>query len=269
MVTISRSLWLLRDKLCFFTTEKDIKRLVSELAWNELLRIQHSPVDLSHHKRMLYKGVLRILCIDLTKDIDQIFREMKKITRREIRRAEDMSDDIEVRVNDERAKEDFLIIYNSFVKQKGHTHQLSRKRYKEILNNGDVFVLYFKGQPYAASLDITDYSSKRAYGYFLGSKRLNNEEDAKFSSYLIRYLYWYEIQTYKNKGFHIYDFGGGGGTGPGNWFKQSFGGSVIEEYAYVFAGSIVTYLFSKAAMKSWKLIHKIRALSNHLKINIL
>jgi len=266
LVTISRSWWLLKDKLSFFASENEIKQLVSELSWNEVVRIRHTSVDISRHNKMVHKGVLRTWCIDLSKDIEQIFREMKKITRREIRRAEDMLSDIEVRMNDETAQKDFFMVYNQFAKQKGHTHQLSQNRYRDYLKIGDVFVLYFKGQPYAASLDMIDYASKRVYGVFLGSNRLNNQEDDKFSSYLNRYLYWYEIQTYKNKGFKIYDFGGGGWqTGSRSWFKQSFGGSALEEYYYVFAGSRITNLLSKVVIQVMKSITQIRNLSRLIK----
>lgn len=262
MVIISRSLWPIRDKVSFFASEEEMQRLINELSWNDVLRFRHTHVNLSHHNRLIYKEEMKILYIDLTKDIEQIFREMKKVTRREIRRAEDMLADIEVRVNDNRAKNDFFSVYNSFIKQKGHTHQLSQNRYNDYLNVGDVFVLYFKGKPFAASLDMADYSTQRAYGVFLGSNRLTDHEDVKYSSYLIRYLYWYEIKMYKEKGFKIYDFGGGGEeSGSRSWFKQSFGGNIMEEYSYMFAGSLPVCLLGKATMISLKSINKIRSMS--------
>lgn len=264
VIVISRSWPLFREKLSYFTTENEIQKLVSELSWNEILRIRHTAVDISRMNKMIYKGVLRTWYIDLNKDLEQIFQEMKKITRREIRRAEDMLADIEVRVNDDRAQKDFRAVYNNFVKQKGHTYKLSLNRYKQYLNVGDIFVLYYKGQPYAASLDMPDYTTKRVYGVFLGSNRLNNPENNKIASYLNRYLYWYEIRTYKDKGFEVYDFGGGGEQkGSRSWFKQSFGGSVMEEYQYVFAGAMITYLLGKTVMKGMNLINKLRLLSNN------
>lgn len=265
MVIVSRSWWLLKEKLSFFATENEIRELVGELSWNEVARIRYTPADISRHEKMVYKGTLSTWCIDLTKDIDQIFREMKKTTRREIRRVEEMLDDIKIYMNGETARKDFFTIYNNFVKQRGHTYRLSLSRYKQYLEVGDVFVLYFKGKPYAASLDMPDYATKRVYGVFLGSNRLVNDEDQQYSSYLNRYLYWHEMQTYKEKGFEIYDFGGGGEQiGSRSWFKKSFGGSALKEHHYVFAGSVVTYILGKAVMNSLNLINKIRTMSNNL-----
>lgn len=258
MVTIVAKRGLFKERLSYFATEKEIQLLVSELSWNEIIRFRHISFDIPHSKRMVYKGILTTWCIDLTKDIEQIFREMNKTTRREIRRAEDILSDIKIRMNDDTAQKDFFILYNNFVKQKGHTYQLSLNRYNEYLKVSDVFVLYFKGKPFAASLDMPDYSTKRVYGLFLGSARFNNQEDAKISSFLNRYMYWHEIQTYKAKGFEIYDFGGIAETGSRAWFKKSFGGSLFEEYYYIFAGSMITYLLGKASLRSLNLIMKIR-----------
>jgi len=47
----------------------------------------------------------------------------------------------------ERANEDFLGLYNAFVKWKGCTHPMSRRRYRNYCAVSDVFVAYLDGEP--------------------------------------------------------------------------------------------------------------------------
>ena len=52
------------------------------------------------------------------------------------------------------------------------------------------------------------------------------------------FLHWYEMECYQKEGFGIYDLGGINPVDdPGvNRFKVQFGGALLRDYNYLFAG---------------------------------
>ena len=240
MITIKRKHWLFNDRLIFFASESELQRLIQNLSSNDFLRGQTTTTDLSKDiPALIHRETIRILCIDLTKDIEDILREMHPTsTRYRIRKAEKMDDNIQIRTNDIVARKDFFNIYNSFLKSKGHTFILSEKRFKEYLKFADVFVLYFDERPICGRLNICDDSVKRVRGVFAVSTHSNHREDAKLSGILNRYLTWHEFKTYKAKGMELYDFGRIDQKDSLTQYKRSFGGFPVEGYSYIFAGAL-------------------------------
>ncbi|MFN3302028.1 MAG: hypothetical protein ACK413_03320 [Patescibacteria group bacterium] len=154
----------------------------------------------------------------------------------EINKAEKMKDRISIKINEN--IEDFLNLYNRFVKLKKHTNPISLRILKEYLRFSDIFLLYFDGKPRVGHLFLRDENIKRVRLLFSATTRLESENEARLSGMLNRYLHWIEIQYFKNLGFKIFDWGGAG-TGKEveniTKFKMSFGGIKVNERNYIFA----------------------------------
>ena len=108
--------------------------------------------------------------------------------------------------------------------------------------------MYFNERPVCGHLLLPDRAVKRVRLLFSASSRLNSKEDATVVSPLNRYLHWHEFQKYKADGFESYDFGGISPGGSISKFKMSFGGELIEERGYVFAGGPAAWII-KASYK--------------------
>jgi hypothetical protein len=239
MVVVDGRRLIWQDKLVFFPSISESQNLLNGLHHNVILRIRQMSDQLHEHSNLIHSSNFRTSCIDLTKNIGTIYDEMDSMTQRYIRKAEKMRGRWDIRTNAPRSYEDFLQLYNSFVRLKGHTHPLSRRRLQEYLNVADVWVICFDERPIAGRLLVRDDTVKRVRMVLSPTSRLAGEEDARLSGTLNRYLHWYELMTYKDQGMQLYDFGGvGDGSGTIARFKLSFGGFRTQDYSYVFAGSL-------------------------------
>ena len=261
LIIIGRQYLIFNDRLIFFPNESELQKIASKLSCIDFARVRLTTACLSKdYPGLIHREIVRSWCIDLTKDIENVYREMNpKTTRYRIRKAEKMRDNLHVCMNDTSAHKDFFNLYNNFVRTKRHTYMLSEKRFKEYLKFSDVFVIYFKERPICGHLRLRDDSAKRASGVFAVSTRLNTPEDAKLSGILNRYLIWHELQTYKDKGVELYDFGGCPKTGSIAQYKMSFGGFPVEEHCYVLAGSSSLKALGKMGYNSYLWIAKMRA----------
>jgi hypothetical protein len=162
-----------------------------------------------------------------------------KSCRYEIRKAEKMLDKIAVRRNEASVEQDFLHLYRSFVRAKGHAPPLSRRRLREYLRTCDLWMVYFDGQPVCGHLVAFSVGTPRVRLLYSASSRFAGSDNARISGPLNRYLHWVEFQHYQQCGIELYDFGGvGDGTSSIAKFKLSFGGARMHDYSYVFAGTL-------------------------------
>jgi hypothetical protein len=85
---------------------------------------------------------------------------------------------------------------------------------------------------------VRDEEVLRARLAFSASCRPDGPSHAALSGPLNRYLHWYEIRTYQDQRFRLFDFGGiEDRTTPIAKFKLSFGGFELVEHCYVLAGA--------------------------------
>jgi hypothetical protein len=240
MVTIEGRRWLCRYRQMFFATPEQVLEILDSIAPFDLVRVRQSTSFLQSHPTLIHRSIYRTSIIDLTTEISVLYRTLHTLCRRGIRRAENMRESIHIRTNDELAHQHLFDMHNRFVVLKGHTKPLTTRRFRELLPNSDVFVIYFNKRPLCGHLMIRDEGRKRVRLHLSASTRLEGEGEAKLCGSLNRYLHWHELQTYKDTGIDTFDFGGiGDGTSSMASFKLSFGGTCVQEFNYLLGGTLV------------------------------
>ena len=210
MLIIDKSRFFWKDRLAFFPTLPEIISLNHNLSFNTILRIRQTPIELNNSKNLISYEPRITNSIDLTRELGHIYADMHpKSCRYKINRAQRIKDQIQIQRNNPNVYKDFVYVYNMLAKQKGHTYPLSHKYLHQYLNVSDVWVIYHNDRPICGHLIVLDSTLQRAHLCYSASLHLNSKEDAKLSGDLNRYLHWHEIQAYKDRGFKLYDFGGG------------------------------------------------------------
>jgi len=181
------------------------------------------------------------LIIDLTQNLDTIWQNINKDTRKRIKRAQ--RDEVKVRVTDE--YDQFYQIYRSFMQKKrisslfvifglGNTTLETMKKF------GTLFVAEYNEEILGGILFLEDNSNIEAL--LSASKRLEvDKTKASIISNANRLLYWEAIKYAKEKGIKEFDFGGLWSDKEAekdvekkgiNSFKLSFGGEIVTRYSY-------------------------------------
>lgn len=261
MIWLQRKLGIWRDHVLFFPTVEEVNRVRESRNWYDIIRVRQTPVILpDSYAGIVHREKMATWCIDLTQDLDVIYRNMEpKSCRYMIRKAERYSSNVSVQMNGEEVCRDFLHLYNDFVRQKGHTSPLTNRRFAEYRQAGDVRVLYYNGRPICGNLVLRDPTLKRVVNIYSASVRLNNADDAAIAGMFNRYLRWQELQFYKSQGMEIFDFCGisvgGAAVGPKAKYKMSFGGFIEDGFGYVIAGPVSSRAL-KAAYESYVWLRK-------------
>ena len=171
--------------------------------------------------------------IDLTQDLDTIWKKMSKTSaRNSIKRAQ--AKGVEVKVNEKYTE--FQALNHAFRKKKG----LSRDSDKTdaLKHNAALFVAEYDGEMLCGQAYLMDDCTIQ---YTTGaSKRLEVDKDtATLIGNANRLLFWEAILYAKAKGLHEFDLGGYY-TGDRDKeksrisaFKKSFGGDLVERYQYI------------------------------------
>jgi hypothetical protein len=230
------------------------------LRLNEIVYLRQAPAPLNAVNSVAYSRTSETALIDLTRDVDLVFRDMNATTRRQIRKVERLGAQVVVRRNDDVALQDFRTIYNSFVGWKKHTEQLSEARVKALSPIADTFVAYFDGRPLCGHTFVRDQELKRVGLLMAASTRFDNGDAPIFVGSVNRWLHWYEMRLYKSEGMAVYDFGGIGRStiekaGVAR-FKLSFGGRPVTEYNYIVAGKL-----GRAAISLFYALRRLRRLN--------
>jgi Acetyltransferase (GNAT) domain len=212
--------------------------LTNNLRRLDVVRAFHAPPRLSNG------GLVQIArahdaWVDLSKGSEAIYARMRVDNRYQVRRAEKMRNRFEIVMNTEAAQADFLVLYNAFARSKEKLlPPLTPRRFSEYLPHGDVFMLYFEGQPTCGRLVLRDEESHTALMMYSGTRRLEQGADIRTISILNRYLHWHEMKTYQAAGMQEYNFGGVGPQTPSvNDFKMSFGAQLRPTSWYLCAGA--------------------------------
>jgi hypothetical protein len=239
MVTVETARRPFRVTDIFYPRPDEVDGLGENLGLNEIVHIRQALAELPARRFAIRYQTFETLLLDLTRDIDDLFKDANQTGRYLVRKAERVRDRIEVRRNDEIAYKDFVVIYNAFVKAKKHTEQISETRLDALKRLSDVFVAYFEGRPVCGHVMIRDEKLKRVGLLWSASTRLKGEDAPALVASLNRWLHWYEMRLYKSEGFQAYDFGGIGEHTPEiaaiTKFKLSFGGTRVVEHDYMLA----------------------------------
>lgn len=180
--------------------------------------------------------------IDLTQDLDTIWRNMdKKSTRHRIKWAR--REGIKIRKNED--YDQFFQIYRSFIRKKGikslfDVFGVGSTTLETMKKYGTLFVAEYNGEILVGNVYLKDNSNIEAW---LGaSKRLEvDRTKASIISNANRLIEWEAIKYAKEKGMKEFDLGGLWSeedakrdiTKKGiNSFKLSFGGKIDTRYSY-------------------------------------
>ena len=219
----------------------EIRGLGRSLGMNQIIYIRQAPQFFEPEGPVVHHRAFRTSVVDLTRGTDELFEDLKKTTRIQVRRIERLRDKIEVRRNDG-VDSDFLTVYNEFVGVKRHSERLSPRRLLQLKPFTDIFVSYFEGRPLCAHAYIRDEKRKRVGLMLAGSTRFSGVDAPVFVGSINRWLHWYEMRLYKSEGIEIYDLGGTGTSTPQKEaiarFKLSLGGKQVVEHNYMIANPL-------------------------------
>jgi hypothetical protein len=176
--------------------------------------------------------------IDLTQDIDDIWKKIKRQHKRHIHRSEKSG--IEVKVSTK--FEEFHRFYQRYLKQKNYAGPfgLNIISLKFMQDYGTLFIAEYEGEIVGGNVFLHDeenvLSVSIAYQFFEDSPDKNKMVyDANCS------IHWEAMQYFKNLDINNYDFGGM------TYFTRSFGGDVLPQYYYRQFNS----QFKKLLFHSW------------------
>jgi len=182
--------------------------------------------------------------VDLKKTEDELFKAIHPTYRYDIRSAEKKNMSfITILKPDKRNCEDLFKSYNSFAKAKG-VPALKAKSILVLRETGNVCMTKILLNDVEISTHTYLYDKKTVS---LASSFHNiHFTDDKIRSEANKYLHWKDILLFKSMGFEEYDFGGlNQKKFPGiTKFKESFGGTTVENYRFIKTSSIVFYLVS-------------------------
>jgi hypothetical protein len=241
MVTVESKRGPFRVSDIYYPEECEIRSLGRSLRMNQIIYIRQAPQFFEAEGSVVHHQAFRTSLIDLTRGTEELFEDLNRNTRSQVRRIERLGDQIEVRRNDG-VDSDFLSVYNEFVDIKRHSERLSQRRLEQLKPFTDIFVSYFEGRPLCAHAYVRDQNLKRVGLILAGSTRLSGEDAPVFVGSVNRWLHWYEMQLYKSEGIEIYDLGGTGTSTAQKEaiarFKLSLGGKQVVEHNYMIANPL-------------------------------
>jgi len=178
------------------------------------------------------KEVFTTIVIDLTQDLDTIWKKMDRTCKKQIGYAE--KNGVIIRTN--QGYDEFYALNSEFRKAKGLSeYNLDTGFMKK---NGLLFLSEYEGEILGGTYYIND--GKNIRGVLNASKRLEETGEVnKIVGFANRLIIWKTICYAKENGMSIYDMGGyytGKEPDPQkesiNRFKDSFGGQVVSHYIY-------------------------------------
>lgn len=238
MIVLDTNWLLMSYRVAYFPNADLLSMMIGELRPNEILRVRQTTASLDEHPALLEKSVFNAICVDLTKEIDAIQKMMDPTSRRWLRKAEKLAAEVDIRTNDVSTHRDFVELYNRFARLNRHSGPITTRRLQRFAGVSDLFLLYYRGRPACGHLWLRDEVTRRVRLLFSASARLESKSEAALSGALNRYLHWYEIESYKEQKFELYDMGGfeveedlGHSL---TRFKLSLGGFILRENNYCF-----------------------------------
>lgn len=185
------------------------------------------------------KNTFSSMYISLKKPIDDIFSNFKTNTRNEIRKAQSIG----IKCSEEVNLNLFVIFYNSFASTKNR-RQITVDELKSISNRiiltKTIWEINNVSTTLAMHLYISDKNQKTCM-LFMSASLFRNEdkEIRKIIGHANRYLHFFDIDFFKNRGYEIYDLGGYALNAPVgseqhsiNNFKDQFGGNSITYFNF-------------------------------------
>jgi hypothetical protein len=231
--------------LVCFPSHEALRSMATSFPLTHLARVACASADLSDGCCIVDRSVHFTLHVDLRRPADRIFANLNATARTKVRRAEKLAGRVNVRhysareENNPRFLDEFVDLFNDLAKPKpGKLFPISRSLAESYFPNADLFLLDLDDRLVIAHLLMRDSQAEISRLLYSASRRLEDQDIAKTISTLNVYLHWYELRYYREAGFGVYDFGGISPVDdPGiNRFKFQFGGALVRQYGYLFAG---------------------------------
>jgi hypothetical protein len=253
MLVIQKRFWIFTKTEYWFATEvQDVSReydCIEYLACPAELTLPHS------HSSKHYTLVL-----DLTNELESIWRGFNKTTRNEIMQAQRIG----IKVSTDNRYKDFIDSYERFAHLKGLAATTLSPRVMPKL--GILFSAQLDGQILSQHYFLSDDKYCRSYLLTLKPPGANRSI-AKLTSRANRLLIWEAIKSFKAGGFQIFDFGGyymgKNENDPRfsiNFFKKGFGGTLAIRYDHKIYNSQI-YKFVETIYKRKEVSFLARILS--------
>ncbi|QQZ07860.1 hypothetical protein [Heyndrickxia vini] len=221
------------------------------------------------HSTIPMNGLIPIETLqkDLTKDVEELFMDISKSTRKQIKQAQkdpNLKKFILVNPSNEEILQ-FRDFYNQFAKLKNtycctpfhvETLKLLRDQNALIITK----IENIDQQPLCYRVYVVN--GKRSMPFYSASHyRLTNDSNFKrLTSKAHRMLQWEDMLYFKSKGYQIYDSGGLTNDINIRNFKLEFGGKIITEYSgylsYTFLGNLVLHV------RQWNMSKKSRGVKH-------
>ena len=241
MVTVESKRGPFRVSDIYYPEASDVRGLGRSMPINQIIYVRQAREVFEAEGPVVHHQAFQTSLVDLTRGTDELFDDLNKTSRTQVRRMERLSNEIEVRRNDG-VDSDFLAVYNEFVGLKRHSERLSQRRLQQLKPFVDIFVSYFEGRPLCAHAYIRDDKLKRVGLMLAASTRLSGGDAPTFVGSINRWLHWYEMRLYKSEGIETYDLGGTGVSTPEKEaiarFKLSLGGRQVVEHNYMIANPL-------------------------------
>ena len=201
--------------------------------------------------------MLETLQVNLTKDEDELLKEMHKTTRRQIRRASEQ--ELEHVVIENPSNEDlvkFQNFYNRFANNKNtHACNSFHMETMRLLEKQNALILTYirneKKEIICYRVYIIDENVAMNLYSVSHFRMADSPGLKKFLSHANRYLVWKCILLFKDKGYKLYDMGGLTNDENIRNFKLGFGGEIVSVYSGYEANSFIGSIVLK--MRSWKM----------------
>ena len=170
------------------------------------------------------------IIVSLKPSLEKILENFTKETQYEIRRAE--RDGIKVRICNEEEK--FIEFFNSFANERNLT-QTTHDKIDSLDGNKLITEAHMNEQSLAFHLYICDGKIARL---LYSATRVDKAFAKSVIGRANRYLHYEDIRFFKEHDYEIYDLGGYAKDTQDpklhgiNDFKESFGGTIVEQYNY-------------------------------------
>lgn len=188
------------------------------------------------------------LFIDLTKDPETLYMDMRRSYRQQIRKAIENSS-LKAVINNNPLENEILEYveeYNAFAKMK-NLKICDYKLLKQLSYDKSLMLSYIKdvsGTKLCGHLSLLD--KERVYCFYSYSSFRNfvDKKNMNKIAGVNKYLHWSEIIYSKEKGMKIYDFGGLALNENDelrskiDYFKKGFGGSIVKEYNFYYGKTL-------------------------------
>jgi hypothetical protein len=232
-------------RLIYWPTEAALKEIADNLPLTHYARVEFADMDLDRGRCMVSHNLSLTLVIDLQRPLRAIYKDLIENARIRIHKAEKLGGRLTLRrysggPDQDRLVPQFVDLYNDFVRGKPtQADPVSAAIEYSFFPNADLIMAYLDGQPICGHLNLVDREAGIVRLLDSGNRRFHDPATARLAGIINVYLHWYELEKYREEGFATYDFGSLGhseGSVGVNRFKMQFGGTIIREHNYLFAG---------------------------------